>query len=83
MASEPSPIPEIIRAHAEHVAHFHANDPNLLGPGMGEVDIVEVLDVLRSIDYTGWVSVEVFKYEPSDEEIARSSHENLVQALGA
>lgn len=81
MASESTPIPEIIRANAETVCHFHANDPNLLGPGMGEVELQPTMDALEDIRYKGWVSVEVFKYEPSGESIARTSYDNLQQAL--
>lgn len=81
MASEPTPIPDIIRQSADHVAHFHANDPNLLGPGMGDVPIKPALDTLKEINYDGWVSVEVFKYEPSGESIARTSYEHLAAAL--
>ncbi|WP_315851480.1 sugar phosphate isomerase/epimerase family protein [Botrimarina hoheduenensis] len=81
MASEPTPIPQIIRESAATVAHFHANDPNLLGPDMGDVPIRPALEALRAIDYRGWVSVEVFRYEPSGEAIARTSFENLQKAL--
>ncbi len=35
MASESVPIPELIRRHRRHLAHFHANDPNRQGPGFG------------------------------------------------
>ena len=80
MASEPTPIPEIIKSQKEYFAHFHANDPNLLGPGMGEVEVKPYLDAVAEVGYEGWVSVEVFKYEPSPEEIAKISLANLQAA---
>lgn len=83
MASESTPIPELIQKHAAATAHFHANDPNLLGPGMGDVQVPPILAALRDSRYDGWVSVEVFKYEPSREAIARTSFENLIAAAGA
>lgn len=81
MATESKPIAEVIRENAEHLQHFHANDPNLLGPGMGDVDFAPIISALKDIQYKDWLSVEVFKYEPSGEEIARTSYQNLVQAL--
>jgi sugar phosphate isomerase/epimerase len=73
MASEAKPIPELLRENARLLAHFHANDPNMRGPGMGELDFVPIFRALAEIDYRGWVSVEVFDYEPGVEALAGES----------
>ena len=77
MSSEAIPIPELIRANAELLTHFHVNDPNLQGPGFGELDFSPILEALGEIDYQGWVSVEVFDYEPGVERLARESIDYL------
>jgi sugar phosphate isomerase/epimerase len=81
MSTEGTDISDIIRANAAHLVHFHANDPNLLGPGMGDVDFVPIFKALRDVQYEGWVSVEVFDYKPGIEAIARQSMQNMRNAL--
>lgn len=73
MSSESIPIPTLIEQNRNHLAHFHANDPNRLGPGFGELDFVPIFASLLKIGYAGWVSVEVFDYSPGPEKIARQS----------
>lgn len=73
MSTEQKPIPEIIKDNHEHLIHFHANDPNKRGPGMGDVDFAPIFDALRDIKYNRWVSVEVFDYDPGVEALAGES----------
>ncbi|MCA9177903.1 MAG: sugar phosphate isomerase/epimerase [Planctomycetales bacterium] len=73
MSSESLPIPEVIRKHGGRMAHFHANDANRRGPGMGDIDFVPILQTLKDVGYDGWVSVEVFDYEPGIEALAGDS----------
>ncbi|HUE73175.1 MAG TPA: sugar phosphate isomerase/epimerase family protein [Pirellulaceae bacterium] len=73
MSSEAKPIEQIIRESAPWLVHFHANDANRRGPGMGEIDFHPIFRALEEINYRGWVSVEVFDYEPGVEALASQS----------
>lgn len=78
MCSEQMPVPDIIRSvRAEDIGHFHVNDPNLYGPGMGDVDYGPIAQAIRDIGWNKWLSVEVFKYDPDPETIARRSIQYL------
>jgi sugar phosphate isomerase/epimerase len=81
LGAESRPIPELIAEYAPHVGHFHVNDTNLLGPGMGDTDFVPIFEALERAKYPGWVSVEVFDYSPGCETIARASFEAMRRAL--
>lgn len=77
MLGEGTSVPELIRTYASYTRHFHANDSNLLGPGMGPTDFVPIFAALRDTGYDGWVSVEVFDYAPGAEFIARESLQHM------
>ncbi len=74
-------VPELIRRHARNAGHFHAQDVNLRGPGMGSVDFRPIVQALVDSGYDRWVSVEVFDYSPGAEETARQSIACLQDAL--
>lgn len=73
LGSETKSIPELIHEYQGHVGHFHVNDINLLGPGMGDTDYRPIFKALSDVGYDRWVSVEVFDYKPGAEFIARES----------
>jgi sugar phosphate isomerase/epimerase len=81
MLSESASIPSLIAQFAAQTRHFHVNDDNLLGPGMGRTDYHPILQSLLDTGYSGWVSVEVFDYRPGAEFIASQSLNYMRQVL--
>ncbi|MEW4567205.1 sugar phosphate isomerase/epimerase family protein [Tautonia sp. JC769] len=82
MSSDPGgTVPDLIRRHAPYAGHFHANDPNLRGPGMGNTDFGPIMKALVDSGYDRWVSVEVFDFAPGAEETARQSLDCLRRTL--
>lgn len=83
MVSEGRPVAEIIRlTRAEDIGHFHVNDANLYGPGMGDMDYAPIASAIKEVGWDEWLSVEVFKYDPDPETIARKSMECLKEYFG-
>ncbi|QDU81938.1 D-tagatose 3-epimerase [Polystyrenella longa] len=81
VGAETKSLPEIIHEFAPQVGHFHVNDTNLLGPGMGETDYLPIFKALLETGYDGWISVEVFDYSPGSEKIARESFDFMQDIL--
>jgi len=76
-SNDEMPIPDLIRQSARHLAHFHANDDNGKGPGTGNADYAGISTALREISYGGYLSVEVFDFQPNPETIAIESLNTL------
>jgi sugar phosphate isomerase/epimerase len=86
LGAEEKSIPELIHEYRGRVGHFHVNDTNLLGPGMGETEYRPILKALLDAGYDGWVSVEVFDYSPGAEHIAKQSIDymrNILEELAS
>jgi sugar phosphate isomerase/epimerase len=77
MATEPTPMTDLIRRYGARAGHFHANDPNRRGPGFGNADFQPIFNALAESGYNRWVSVEVFDYTPDAETVARGSIEYM------
>lgn len=80
--AEPLPHDELIRKHAELIRHVHINEMDGRHPGTGSYDFSVPMQALKDIGYEGWLSLEVFQFEPSGEEIARASSEHLRRIEG-
>jgi len=70
-------IPYAIRKYAKYLAHFHSNDDNGYLPGSGNVDYTKIIKALKDIDYKGYLSTEVFDFEPDPVTIANKSYNFL------
>ncbi len=77
MSTETESYSDIIKDNLGHFHHFHANDPNRQGPGMGDVKFAPILGTLIEVGYTGWISVEVFDYSPGIEKLVTGSIDYL------
>jgi sugar phosphate isomerase/epimerase len=74
-------VPDLIRRYARTAGHFHAQDVNLRGPGMGDVDFAPIMKALVDSGYDRWVSVEVFDFSPGAETTAGQSIACLKEKL--
>jgi sugar phosphate isomerase/epimerase len=81
LGAEADSIPDLIHRHRDICGHFHVNDTNLLGPGMGDTDYHPIMKALLNVGYEGWISVEVFDYSPGAEEISKKSLDYMRQIL--
>jgi len=74
---------DVIRKLSPHVAHVHLEDIGKnrvhqhLTPGKGVIDFARVFAALNDIDYSGWVTVELYPYETTAAGVAKRAWEHL------
>ncbi|GMW01055.1 MAG: hypothetical protein AMXMBFR84_21920 [Candidatus Hydrogenedentota bacterium] len=81
MTDDKEDRPVLIKKFARHLAHYHANDANLEGPGFGDVDFGPIFQSLREVSYQAYVSVEVFIFDRGPEAIAEKSLKYMKQFI--
>lgn len=64
--AETASIPDLLSQHLPSglIRHVHFNDPNLRGPGQGELEFLPIVQRLLELKYDGWIGVEPFDYVP-------------------
>ena len=73
-AQEKSITEALIRAlDSRMLCHIHVNDANGRGPGFGETQFTPILKTLVKNGYKGYISVEVFEFDPDPQTIASRS----------
>jgi len=73
-AQEKSITEALIRAlDSRMLRHVHVNDASGRGPGFGETQFMPILKTLVKNGYKGYISVEVFEFDPDPQTIASRS----------
>jgi sugar phosphate isomerase/epimerase len=73
-AQEKSITEALIRAlDSMMLRHVHVNDASGRGPGFGETQFTPILKTLVKNGYKGYISVEVFEFDPDPQTIASRS----------
>jgi len=74
-ASAKAELPRVLNAALAtgKLKHIHVNDPNDRGPGFGDLQFTPLLKILHEADYQGYISVEVFDFNPDPQTIAARS----------
>jgi len=81
MGDERVPRGQVIRETGALCAHVHANDTTKREPGTGALDLAEVVNALRDVGYSGWMSLEVFEIDPDPETMARRGYSSMQTAF--
>jgi sugar phosphate isomerase/epimerase len=76
-ADETEPHAALIDKYFDLIRHVHVNEMDGQHPGAGSYDYAPLFETLAKRGYSGWISVEVFHFEPGPDAIARGSIEHL------
>jgi D-psicose/D-tagatose/L-ribulose 3-epimerase len=72
--NEPWVVDALLRAiESRMLLHVHVNDANGRGPGFGQTQFVPILRTLVENNYQGYISVEVFNFDPDPRTVASRS----------
>ncbi|CAB1064179.1 hypothetical protein D1BOALGB6SA_8970 [Olavius sp. associated proteobacterium Delta 1] len=87
-ASAKAELPRVLQAALEtgKLKHVHLNDPNGRGPGFGDLQFTPLLKILHDAEYQGYISVEVFDFNPNPQTIAGRSIgylHGILESIGA
>ena len=76
-ADETAAHTELVKRYIAYIEHVHVNEMNGEECGRGDYDFKSLLKTLAELDYRGWVSLEVFDFSRTPEEIAGTAIRHL------
>jgi len=79
MNIEDASIEASLVAHIDKIAYIHFADSNRLAPGMGHLNFPNIIKVLKSVGYDGYVTAEILPLPTPDEAAAQAA--NYLRAL--
>lgn len=82
---ETEPLDAIVRKFFPYIKHVHIQemDGRYMGTGTGATDYLPALRAFRELNYSGWVSLEVFDFEPGPEHIIAESMNTMRGMMAA
>jgi len=81
------PPAEVIERHRDWIGHVHVEDiaatrvHQHLVPGDGAIDFPSIFEALDRVGYAGWVTVELYPYTSTAEDVARRAHDYFANLL--
>ncbi len=83
-ADETEPHDVLIKKYFDNIRHIHVQemDGDYLGTGTAVNDYVKAFQTMKDMNYKGWVSLEVFNFEPEGTVIAEESMKILKKIEG-
>jgi D-psicose/D-tagatose/L-ribulose 3-epimerase len=78
---ETEPHPVLLKRYFDHIAHVHVNEIDGNAPGTGNYDFAQLFGALLELQFTGYVSVEVFDFTPGAAVIAAGALQHMTREL--
>jgi D-psicose/D-tagatose/L-ribulose 3-epimerase len=72
-AAETLPHGDVIRKYFRYIGHVHFNEMDGKRPGLGGYDYRPVMQALKDLSYTRWISVEPFDFSGGGEKVGLDS----------
>jgi len=74
MNIEDASIEASLAAHIDRIAYIHFADSNRLAPGLGHLNFPNIIKVLKSVGYDGYVTAEILPAPSPDEAAAQAAN---------
>ncbi len=84
-ADEKEPAETLVRKYFRYIRHIHVNEMDGRYPGSGSFNFLPAFQALLDLKYSRWVSLEVFDFKPSPDQILRETmafYQGLEKRLG-